>query len=126
MEETLIDRAVAAARQAGAEERPVPVKILFQAYTALYPPLEAQRSLKSFTQLIHFHCINVGARFLDERNPLAAAPWMTRPLFQKVGRDTYSLLNDEELARFHRSLKAKDERLFQSEYHVRETLGFRT
>lgn len=125
MEETLIERTLEAARDAGAEQTALTLQQLHEAYKARHPALEAARPLESFRYLVHLYCINERSRFPDISNPTAKAPWMERPLFQIVQRKKYLLLNEKERNRFFRLLRSKDERLFQPEYRAADVLGSR-
>ena len=112
---TVIDGALEVACKLGADEHPVSISELFQAYSMAFPE-RAGQTFDSFAASLNFHCVNMQSRFPKPQEPKRTAGWMTRPLFKRVSRGAYQLLTQDELAWFRKALAEGDEMVFRAEY----------
>jgi len=88
----LIDMIVVSARQAGALHAPVKLSGLFDAFRRAFPTATTGQTAESFSAQLCYHCINMRSRFPDPQNRRAAADWLRKPRFKRIGRGTYMLL----------------------------------
>jgi hypothetical protein len=85
----VIDRILVIALQLGADQRPVRLQELREAYCARWP----ESAAGSFDATLNYHTINMRSRFPKPKDPKTEAAWMREPLFQRTGRGAYQLLS---------------------------------
>jgi hypothetical protein len=119
----MIDLITRIAKDMDAEQHPVSLSELHDAYIKAYPGIGKGSSRGSFDATINYHAINMRSRFPDITDKHKPAYWLTRPVFKRIARAQYMLLTPEEIAAFHQAVERDDERIFQDEFDVAELLG---
>jgi hypothetical protein len=114
----VIDLAFDAAHMIGADQRPVSLSELHEAYLQMNPSIGKGVTRESFGATINFHTINMRSRFPDANNKKRPAPWLSRPVFQRVTHGKYKLLSEAEIERFRYRVEQDDTRIFQDEYDL--------
>jgi len=112
----LSDDIVQVARKIGADRQPRSPSELYKAYLQEFP--KTTSSSESVGATLCYHCINMPARFPDQRNRRKPAAFLTRPSFKRVGHGKYMLLTDEEIERFKRCYTENDPLIYKPEYDV--------
>ncbi len=118
----MIDLITRIAKNMGADEHPVSLSDLHEAYIKAYPGIGKGSSRGSFDATINYHAINMRSRFPDINDKHKPAYWLSRPVFKRVARAQYMLLTPEEVEAFKRAVERDDPRIFQDEYDVAELL----
>lgn len=114
----LIDLIVQVAASIGAEQRPVEIRELHDAYLRAFPGIGKGTTPGSFAATINYHCINMRSRFPDNSDHRKPAYWLSRPVFKRVARARYMLLSPDEIAWFNARQEADDPVIYQEEYDV--------
>lgn len=114
----VIDLSIKAAHEIGADEHPISLASLHDAYLHANPGIGKGRTRNSFDATINFHCINMRARFPDPRNKKKSAPWLVQPAFKRVSRGRYMLLSSNEIAWFRQRVKEDDPHIYDDEYDM--------
>ena len=114
----LIDLIIDVAQKVGADQKPVFLKYLNVAYLRAYPGIGKGVTRNSFDATLNYHCINMRSRFPDPNDKHKPAPWLSRPAFKRTGRAFYMLLSPDEIACFHRCVKANHPLIYDDEYDV--------
>lgn len=112
----LSDDIVQVARKIGADRQPRSPSELYKAYLQEFP--KTTSSSESVGATLCYHCINMPARFPDQRNRRKPAAFLTRPFFKRVGHGKYMLLTDKEIERFKRCYTENHPLIYEPEYDV--------
>lgn len=112
----LSDDIVQVARNIGADRQPCSPSELYKAYLQEFP--KATSSSESVGATLCYHCINMPARFPDQRNRRKPAAFLTRPAFKRVGHGKYMLLTDTEIERFKRCYTENHPLIYEPAYDV--------
>ena len=114
----MIDLIVEVARRMGADQHPVSLADLRNAYLRAYPGIGKGTTSESFGAKVNWYTINMRSRFPDRKDRQKPAPWLSQPSFKRVARGRYMLLSDEEIARFRRCVAQNDPMVYEDEYDV--------
>lgn len=120
---TIIDLAINAARDIGAEHFPVSLADLHAAYLRTNPGISKGTTLDSFGATINYHTINMRSRFPDPHNKRKLANWLSRPLFKRVSYGQYMLLDSYQLETFQQYIEKDDPSIYQDEYDADNVLS---
>lgn len=118
----IIDLAIDAAREIGAEHFSVSLAELHAAFLSANPGISKGTTLDSFGATINYHTINMRSRFPDRQNKQKSAPWQSRPVFKRITYGQYMLLDSNELQCFRQHVEEGDPRIYQDEYDVGDLL----
>ena len=114
----MIDLIVEVARRMGADQHPVSLADLRNAYLRAYPGIGKGKTCESFGTKVNWYTINMRSRFPDHKDRQKPAAWLWQPSFKRVARGRYMLLSDEEIARFRRCVAQNDPMVYEDEYDV--------
>jgi len=116
----VIDLGIDAARAIGADQHPVSLADLHEAYLHANPGIGKGITRESFGATINFYTINMRSRFPDASNKQQPAPWLSQPVFQRTGHGQYKLLSPKEIALFRQRVEQGDPRVYQDEYDTND------
>jgi hypothetical protein len=102
----------------GADQHPVSLADLQNAYLRAYPGIGKGKTSDGFAAKVNRHTINMRSRFPDRKDRQKPVPWLWQPTFKRVAREPYMLLSDEEIARFRRCVAQNDPMVYEDEYDV--------
>lgn len=114
----VIDLIASVAVEIGADQHPVSLADLRDAYLHAYPGIGKGIARKNFNEVIICHCINMPARLRARRDKNGRPTWITRPVLKRVEHDAYMLLSDEDLARFRHCVETNHPLIYEAAFDV--------
>jgi hypothetical protein len=115
---SIIDLTIKVAHEIGADQHPISLAELHEAYLHANPGIGKGRTRNSFDATINFHTINMRARFPNPTERKRSAPWLAKPAFKRLTRGRYMLLSPDEIALFHQRVGENDPHIYEDEYNV--------
>lgn len=116
----LIDLIREAALRIGADQQPVSLTEIYNAYRQAFPGIGKGNARGSFDATVNYHCINMRSRFTDANDRRKPAYWLSRPAFKRVARGRYMLLSDQEKSWFQHAVAEESRLIYADEYDVAE------
>ncbi|MDB5075066.1 MAG: hypothetical protein JWO42_1245, partial [Chloroflexi bacterium] len=114
----MVELVVDAGQAIDADQRPVSLTDLYNAYRRMYPNVGKGSSRGSFDATVNYYCINMRSRFPDAKNRRNKAAWLTNPAFKRVARGQYMLLTEQEKGRFLQAVEQNQPLVYEDEFDV--------